>query len=146
MKARQRRKPSRDPNSDVQKRRTLHGPIRAGIVFLAESKVMQRNLRFEHVTVRNCIFSGAFNLSVSIGLDVVNCDFSGNGGAVPPGPGKNHNLNLVHVSHVGVTGSRLCDSMFGNGVALSFGHEVAIRDCEIARNALDGVRIAESGR
>ncbi len=34
--------------------------------------------------------------------------------------------------------------MFGNGVAVSFGHDVAIRDCEIARNALDGVRIAES--
>jgi hypothetical protein len=34
--------------------------------------------------------------------------------------------------------------MFGNGIALSFGHDVAIRDCEIARNALDGVRIAES--
>jgi hypothetical protein len=134
---------SRDPNSDVQRRRTLHGPIRAGIVFLAESKVVQRNLRFEHVTVRNCIFSGVSIYGVD-GLDIVNCDFSGNGGTVPPGPGKNHNLNLVHVSRVSVIGSRLCDSMFGNGVALSFGHEVAIRDCEIARNALDGVRIAES--
>jgi len=134
---------SRDPNSDVQRRRTLHGPIRAGILFLAESKTMQRNLRFEHLTVRNCIFSGVSFDGVD-GLDVVNCDFSGNGGAVPPGPGKNHNLNLVHVSRVNVTGSRLCDSMLGNGIALSFGHEVAIRDCEIARNALDGVRIAES--
>jgi hypothetical protein len=134
---------SRDPNSDVQRRRTLHGPIRAGIIFLAESKVVQRNLRFEHVTVRNCIFSGVSIYGVD-GLDIVNCDFSGNGGAAPPGPGKNHNLNLVHVSHVSVTGSRLCDSMFGNGVALSFGHDVAIRDCEIARNSLDGVRIAES--
>ncbi len=134
---------SRDPNSDVQRRRTLHGPIRAGIIFLAESKTMQRNLRFEHLTVRNCIFSGVSIYGVD-GLDVVNCDFSGNGGAVPPGPGKNHNLNLVHVSHVSVTGSRLCDSMFGDGIALSFGQDVAIRDCEIARNALDGVRIAES--
>jgi nitrous oxidase accessory protein NosD len=34
--------------------------------------------------------------------------------------------------------------MFGDGIALSFGQDVAIRDCEIARNALDGVRIAES--
>jgi hypothetical protein len=134
---------SSDPNSDVQRRRTLHGPIRAGIVFLAESKTTQRNLRFENLTVRNCIFSGVSMVGVD-GLDVVSCDFSGNGGAVPPGPGKNHNLNLVHVSHVNVIGSRLCDSMFGNGVAVSFGHEVAIRDCEIARNALDGVRIAES--
>jgi nitrous oxidase accessory protein NosD len=78
------------------------------------------------------------------GLDIVNCDFSGSGGAVPPGPAKSHNLRLDHVSHVSIAGSRLCDSMFGNGVAVSFGHDVAIRDCEIARNALDGVRIAES--
>jgi hypothetical protein len=34
--------------------------------------------------------------------------------------------------------------MFGCGIAISFGHEVAIRDCEIARSALDGVRVAES--
>jgi hypothetical protein len=134
---------SRDPNSDVQRRRTLHGPIRTGISFLAESNTLQRNLRFEHLTVRNCIFSGVSLYGVD-GLDVVNCDFSGNGGAVPPGPGKNHNLNLVHVSQVNVSGSRLCDSMFGNGIAVSFGHDVAIRDCEIARNALAGVRIAES--
>lgn len=136
---------SRDPNSDVQRRRTQHGPIRSGIIFLAESNAGQHNLRFEHVTVRNCIFSGVSIYGID-GLDVVNCDFSGNGGAVPPGPGKNHNLNLVHVSRVSVVGSRLCDSMFGNGIALSFGHSVEIRDCEIARNALDGVRIAESGK
>jgi hypothetical protein len=34
--------------------------------------------------------------------------------------------------------------MFGNGVALSFGNSVTIHDCEIARNGLDGMRIAES--
>ena len=134
---------SSDPNSEVQRRRTLHGPIRAGVVFLAESNAKQCNLRLEHLTVRNCVFSGVSICGVD-GLDIVNCDFSGNGGAVPPGPGKNHNLNLIHVSRVNVTGSRLCDSMFGNGVALSFGHDIAIRDCEIARNALDGIRIAES--
>ena len=134
---------SKDPNGDVQRRRTQHGPIRAGILFLAEDKAVQRNLRFEHVTVRNCIFSGVYIYGADK-LDVVNCDFSANGGAPPPGPGKNHNLKLDHVSQVTITGSRLCDSMFGNGIAVSFGRDVAIRDCEIARNALDGVRIAES--
>jgi hypothetical protein len=78
------------------------------------------------------------------GLEIVNCDFSGNGGAVPPGIGKNHNLKLDHISKVNISGSRLSDSMFGNGIAVSFGHEVTIRDCEIARNALDGVCISES--
>lgn len=134
---------SKDPNGDVQRRRTQHGPIRAGILFLAEDKAVQRNLRFEHITVRNCIFSGVYIYGVDK-LDIVNCDFSANGGAPPPGIGKNHNLKLDHVSHVTISGSRLCDSMFGNGVAVSFGREVAIRHCEIARNALDGARIAES--
>jgi hypothetical protein len=134
---------SKDPNGDVQRRRTQHGPIRAGILLLAEDKAVQRNLRFEHLTVRNCIFSGVYIFGADK-VDLVDCDFSANGGAPPPGIGKNHNLKLDHVSNVTISGSRLCDSMFGNGVAVSFGRGVAIRDCEIARNALDGVRIAES--
>lgn len=134
---------SRDPNSDVQRRRMLHGPIRAGILFLADDKAVQSNLRFEHITVRNCIFSGVYIFGADR-VEIANCDFSTNGGAPPPGPGKNHNMKLDHVSHVGVSGSRLSDCMLGCGIAVSFGHEVAIRDCEIARNALDGVRIAES--
>jgi hypothetical protein len=132
----------RDPNSDVYKRRTVQGPIRSGIVFLADNKTVQRNIRLEHVTIRNCIFSGVYIYGAE-NLDVVNCDFSANGGIPPPGPGKNHNLKLDHVSNVAISGSRLCDSMFGSGVAVSFGHNVAIRDCEIARNCLDGVRVAE---
>jgi len=134
---------SRDPNSDVQKRRTEHGPIRAGILFLADAKVALRNLRLEHLIVRNCTFSGVYIFGAD-GLEIVNCDFSGSGGVVPPGIGKNHNLKLDRVAHVSISGSRLCDSMSGNGIAVSFGREVEIRDCEIARNALDGVRIAES--
>jgi len=137
--------PGRDPNGDVQHRRTQHGPIRAGIQFLADQKAVLRNLRFEHITVRNCIFSGVYIYNVEK-LDVVNCDFSGSGGLCPPGIGKNHNLKLNHAKSVTITGSRLCDSMFGSGVAVSFGQDVDIRDCEIARNALDGVCIAESNK
>ena len=111
----------RDPNGDVGHRRTQHGPIRAGILLLADNKAVQRNLRFEHITVRNCIFSGVYIYGVE-GLDIVDCDFSGNGGATPPGPGKNHNLKLDHVSKVNISGSRLCDCMFGCGVAVGFGH------------------------
>jgi hypothetical protein len=133
---------SRDPNSDAQKRRTEHGPICAGILILAEANAAIRNLRLEHLTVRNCTFSGVFIFGAD-GIEIVNCDFSGSGGVVPPGIGKNHNLKLDHVSQVNITGSRLCDSMFGNGIAVSSGREVAIRNWEIGRNALDGVRIAE---
>ncbi len=136
---------SKDPNSDVQRRRTQHGPIRAGILFLGEGKTAQRNIRFENLTVRSCTFSGVYIYSVEQ-LDVVNCDFSGSGGAVPPGPGKNHNLKLNRASRVNINGSRICDSMYGCGVQVAFGNDVTIRDCEIARNGLDGIRIAESKR
>lgn len=62
----------------------------------------------------------------------------------PPGPGKNHNLKMNHVARVDLSGSRFADSMWGHGVAVIIGRDVTIRDCEITRNALDGVMIAES--
>jgi hypothetical protein len=133
----------RDPNSDVQHRRSVHGPIRSGVVLLADAGTTLRNLRLEHVTVRNCTAS-AVELFGADHVDIVNCDFSASGGEVPPGPGKNHNLKLNHVSHVTVTGSRLADSMWGSGIFLSFGQDVTVRDCELARNQIDGITIAES--
>jgi hypothetical protein len=134
---------SRDPNSDVGRRRLAHGPIRSGIVFRSDKTAVLRNLKFEHITVRNCTCS-AVELFGAEQVNVVNCDFSGSGGMVPPGPGKNHNLKMNHVSHVAISGSRFADSMWGHGVAVIFGHEVTMHDCEITRNALDGVMIAES--
>ena len=134
---------SRDPNSDVGRRSLAHGPTRAGIVFQSDGKVMQRNLKFEHITVRNCTYS-AVELFGAEQVEIIDCDISGSGGMVPPGPGKNHNLKMNHVAHVAISGSRFADSMWGHGIAVIFGQDVEIRDCEIARNALDGVMIAES--
>jgi len=134
---------SRDPNSDVGRRRFEHGPIRAGVVFQADGKLMQRNLRFEHITVRNCTYN-AVELFGAEQVEIVNCDFSASGGMVPPGPGKNHNLKMNHVARVAISGSRFADSMWGHGVAVIFGHGVTIRDCELTRSQLDGVMIAES--
>jgi hypothetical protein len=134
---------SLDPNSDVGRRRLAHGPIRAGIVFQSDEKAALRNLKFEHITVRNCTYS-AVELFGAENVNVFNCDFSGSGGMVPPGPGKNHNLKMNRVAHVAISGSRFADSMWGHGVAVIFGRDVTIRDCEITRNALDGVMIAES--
>lgn len=133
----------RDPNSDVGRRRSEHGPIRAGIVFQTDGKATMRNLRFEHVTVRNCTYS-AVELFGAEQVEIVNCDFSGSGGAVPPGPGKNHNLKMNRVSRVAISGSRFADSMWGHGIAVIFGQDVTIRDCELSRSQLDGVMIAES--
>jgi|HubBroStandDraft_5_1064220.scaffolds.fasta_scaffold06771_6 hypothetical protein len=133
----------RDPNSDVQHRRAIRGPIRSGVLLQADAGTTLRNLRFEHITVRNCTAS-AVEIFGADHVEIVNCDFSASGGEVPPGPGKNHNLKLNHVAHVTVSGSRLSDSMWGSGVFLSFGEDVTIRDCELARNQLDGVTVAES--
>ncbi|MGC1967682.1 MAG: right-handed parallel beta-helix repeat-containing protein, partial [Candidatus Acidiferrales bacterium] len=137
--------PSRDPNGDVARRRLMHGPIRAGIVFQSDEKAVLRNLRFEQITVRNCTYN-AVELFGAEQVDVVNCDFSASGGMVPPGHGKNHNLKMNHVSRVAISGSRFADSMWGHGVAVIFARDISIRDCEITRNALDGVMIAESSR
>lgn len=134
---------SHDPNSDVQRRRLEHGPIRAGIVFQSNGKAVQRNLTFEHVTVRNCTYN-AVEMFGAEQVRIINCDFSASGGMVPPGHGKNHNLKMNRVSRVTISGSRFADSMWGHGVAVIFGDNVAIRDCELTRNALDGLMIAES--
>lgn len=135
----------RDPNGGVQKRRLMYGPIRAGIVFQSDGKEVQRNLKFERVTVRNCT-SNAVELFRAEEVDVLNCDFSASGGMVPPGHGKNHNLKMNRVSRVTISGSRFADSMWGHGVAVIFGRDVSMRDCELTRNELDGVMIAESQR
>jgi parallel beta-helix repeat protein len=135
--------PTRDPNSDISRRRLAHGPIRAGIVFQADGKMVQRHLKFERITVRNCTYS-AVELFGAEDVDISGCDFSASGGMVPPGPGKNHNLKMDRVSRVSISGSRFADSMWGHGIALMFARDVTIRDCEISRNALDGVMLAES--
>ncbi len=134
---------SRDPNSDVGRRRLAYGPIRAGIVLQGDGKSVMRNVRFEHITVRNCTYNAVELFGVEQ-VEIVNCDISGSGGMVPPGHGKNHNLKMNRVAHVAISGSRFADSMWGHGIAVIFGHEVAIRDCELTRNQLDGVMIAES--
>jgi len=131
---------STDPNVDVGKRRLMHGPIRAGIVFQGTTL---HNLTFEHITVRNCTYS-AVELFGAQQVNIINCDISGSGGMVPPGPGKNHNLKMNHVSRVAITGSRFADAMWGHGIAVIFGSGVEIRDCELTRNALAGVMIVES--
>ena len=136
---------SRDPNSDVSRRRLAHGPIRAGIVFQNDGKAKMRKVRLEHVTVRNCTYYGV-ELFCAEDVEIVNCDISGSGGMVPPGSGKNHNLKTNRVARVAISGSRFDDSMWGHGIAVIFGRDVTIRDCEIARNQLDGVMIAESRR
>lgn len=132
-----------DPNSGVMHRRTIHGPIRSGILMQAERPGEIRNLRFENLTVRNCTAS-AVEIYGADGIEIVGCDFSGSGGMVPPGPGKNHNLKLHHVSAVQIEGCRMADSLYGSGISLSFAQRATVRDCELSRNQINGLTVAES--
>jgi parallel beta-helix repeat protein len=132
-----------DPNADVQRRRLMRGPIRSGILFQSDEKKGIRNIRLEHITVRNCTGS-AVEFFGTNHVEIVNCDFAASGGLVPPGPGKNHNLKLHHVTDLSVTGSRMVDSMWGSGISLGFGHRVSVRNCELSRNQGCGIAIAES--
>jgi hypothetical protein len=134
---------SHDPNGGVQKRRLTYSPIRGGIVFQSNGETLQRNLKLEHLTVRNCTYNAVELFGVER-VNIVNCDFSASGGMVPPGHGKNHNLKMNRVSRVTISGSRFADSMWGHGIAVIFGRDVSIQDCEITRNELNGVMIAES--
>jgi parallel beta-helix repeat protein len=93
--------------------------------------------------VRNCTGS-AVEFFGTNHVEIVNCDFAASGGLVPPGPGKNHNLKLHHVTDLSVTGSRMVDSMWGSGISLGFGHRVSVRNCELSRNQGCGIAIAES--
>lgn len=134
---------SRDPNSEVQHRRLQYGPIRAGVVFIAGENSNLRNLRLERLTVRNCT-SNAVQIFAAETVAIADCNFYLSGGMVPPGHGKSHNLKLNHVSHVTISSTRLTDSMWGHGVEVTFGQDVTITDCELARNHAHGAMIAES--
>jgi hypothetical protein len=133
----------RDPNSGVMYRRSIRGPIRFGILMRAERPGGIRKLRFEHLTVRNCTAS-AVEVYGADGIEVIGCDFSGSGGMVPPGPGKNHNLKLHHVSAVQIEGCRMADSLYGSGISLSFARQATVNDCELSRNQINGFAVAES--
>ena len=73
--------------------------------------------------MRNCT-SSAVEFFGAEQIEIVDCDISGSGGMVPPGPGKNHNLKMNHVARVAISGSRFADSMWGHGVAVIFGRDV----------------------
>lgn len=134
---------ARDPNSDTGRRRTEHGPIRAGIVFQSDGSNQMHHLSFNRVTVRNCTYN-AVELFGAEQVNITDCDISGSGGMVPPGPGKNHNLKMNRVAAVRVSGSRFADAMWGHGIAVISGRDVRVRDCELSRNALGGIMLAES--
>ncbi|MBL9189828.1 MAG: alginate lyase family protein [Opitutaceae bacterium] len=134
---------SNDPNQDRRQRSYQMAPSRAGIAFAGQREGQMKNLRFEHVTVRNCTHNGVA-IRGAAGVAIVACDFSDSGGSVVPGAGLQHNLLLTHVSGAEVRDSQFDTSPWGSGIDVSFSREFAITGNETARNALHGIRVADS--
>lgn len=132
-----------DPNQRRRVRATQQARSRAGIVLAAQRSGQMKNLRFEHVTVRNCTRDGVAIFGAE-DVAIVACDFSDSGGSVVPGPGIQHNLLLSGVVGGRVVDSRLDTSPWGCGLDLSHSRDVTVVNCEMARNGLHGIRITES--
>ncbi|NKB71054.1 MAG: hypothetical protein GKR89_28625 [Candidatus Latescibacteria bacterium] len=132
-----------DPNQGRRLRATQLAQRRGGLVLTAQQVGQMQNLRFEHMTVRNCSRDGVAIFGAE-NVDIVACDFSDNGGSVVPGPGIQHNLLLSGVVDGHIVDSRLDTSPWGCGLALDRSRDVQVVNCETARNRLNGIRITES--
>jgi parallel beta-helix repeat protein len=129
-----------DPNMYRSYRSTIN---RGGIVMRGTDSKQLKNLTFKNVTVRNCTYSGVV---ISGAQQVVfnACNFDENGARAVPGQKSQHNLLINHCSTVVVKNCRLATSPYGSGVHISESGNVTIASCEIARNGLYGIQVAES--
>jgi parallel beta-helix repeat protein len=121
----------------------MSAPSREGILFSADKDGEMKNIRFENLTVQNCTKSGV-SVKGANGVKVINCDFSDNGASIVPGAGFHHNLLLTHVSDGEIRNSRFDTSPWGNGIDMTFCRNISVVGNEVARNALSGIRCAES--
>jgi len=135
--------PPGDPNQDHRMRSYQHAPSRAGILFAAQRPGQMRNLRFEHLTVRNCTHNG-LAIRGAAQVTIVASDFSDSGSSGVPGPGLEHNLLLTRVIGAEVGDSRMDDSPWGGGLDVTHSRDITILNNEAARNALYGIRVSES--
>ncbi len=132
-----------DPNADRRRRARPDAPSRAGIQFVSEGPVGMKNVRFERLVVRNCTATGV-RVEGASRVIIHACDFSDNGGSVPPGAGAHHNLTVVRVTGCDISASSLCTSPQGSGVDVRQSRDVTINGNETARNSQCGIRVADS--
>jgi parallel beta-helix repeat protein len=132
-----------DPNSTRMGRALITAQRRGGILFSADKENEMNNIRFVHVTVKNCTKNGV-SVRGAVKVIVNDCNFSDNGGYGVPGAGLMHNLHITHSSHVQVNNGRFDTSTWGSGVDISYCNDVAITHSEAARNKLSGIRCTES--
>jgi len=138
--------PDPDPGSDPNSKRSFRGNYnRGGIMFLGKQEGALKNITLRNLTVRNCTYDGIF-ITGAEKINVICCDLNENGASVPPGLRELHNLYLSHCQKIVVRDSRLDTSPLGCGIALNACAEVAITNCEIARNGWHGILVTESNQ
>jgi len=130
-----------DPNAARRNRSRPNAPSRGGIRLISRNGQPLRNIRLEHVTVRNCTESGLLIEGAS-GIEIAACSFTDNGGGSPAGPYDN--VSLARLAQCRISGSRLNNSPSGSGVSIRDGREITISGSEIARSARYGVRSTDS--
>lgn len=135
--------PPTDANQDHRVRSYPTAPSRGGIRLASQHAGEMRNLRFEHLTVRNCTHNGVAIRGASQ-VAVIASDFTDNGGSVVPGPGLEHDLVLTRIVEAEVRDSRFDDSPWGSGIDVTFSQDVTLSNNETARNGLYGIHVSDS--
>lgn len=136
-------KESTDPNQDRRQRLYMSAPERAGIVLRSVTPGGISNLKLDNITIQNFTKSGLLIYSGK-NIQVTRCDISNNGGNVVPGAGYHHNINLAYVTDSKVSYTRLDDSMYGNGINITFSKNISVTNSEMARNGSSGIYCAQS--
>jgi hypothetical protein len=132
-----------DPNADRRRRARPDAPRRGGLALISTAAEGTNNLRLERLVVRNATVDGV-RIEGAAGVVIRACDFSDNGGGVPPGPAWHHNLSLIRVTGCTVSASSLCTSPDGSGLDVRDSRDVAIEGNETARNAQCGIGVTNS--
>jgi hypothetical protein len=132
-----------DPNADRRHRARPDAPRRGGIALVTPAPGAMNNLRLERLVVRNGTADGV-RIEGASRVVIRACDFSDNGGDVPPGAAPRHNLALVRVAGCALSASSLCTSPGGSGVDVRDSRDVAIEGNETARNARRGIGVTDS--
>jgi len=123
-----------DPNSARRTRSRPGAPQRAGIsVSASNDGTAAKNIRFSHVTVRNCTGPGVMVMKAA-GVDFEAVSLTDDGSP----------LSLTLVDGCKISRSRLNNSPVDCGLFLSGCSDITVTSNEVARNKLEGIRIDRS--
>lgn len=134
---------SSDPNQERRYRSSMSAKSREGILLLTDYKGQMKNILLENITIQNCTKNGISIIGAS-GITINQCDIRDNGSNVVPGAGFHHNLKLSRSENCKISNSRFVDSLWGNGINISFCNNISIDNNEASRNKLSGINCEDS--